>query len=87
MTAVPELTEAEAISRLLAYLPHAGVGGLLELGRTCPADDTREAALEDLRERLVDVVGRAHAEAVAAEQWVASLEDSAGGETSTETAA
>ncbi|MBX6386719.1 MAG: hypothetical protein IRZ07_27705 [Microbispora sp.] len=83
MTTTPELTEAEAIGRLLAYLPHAGVGGLLELGRTCPAPDVQEAAawaeaaLETLRERLIDVVRDAHAEAVAAEEWIASLEDPA----------
>ncbi|MFI7632440.1 hypothetical protein [Microbispora rosea] len=81
MTTVPELTEAEAIGRLLAYLPHAGVGGLLELGRTCPAPEVQEstawaeAALEDLRERLVAVVRDAHTEALAAEQWIASIED------------
>ncbi|WP_214417058.1 hypothetical protein [Sphaerisporangium fuscum] len=53
---------------------------LRQLGRTCPdpwvvdATDRLTAALADLRSHLTTVVTEAYQGAVAAEQWIASLE-------------
>jgi hypothetical protein len=81
--ACAELGEAEAIAALLAHLPRAGVHELLQLGRSCPdpwvadAADRFTTALTDLRSHLTFVIAEAHQGAVAAEDWIASLEQEA----------
>ncbi|MEV5408585.1 hypothetical protein AB0K60_07080 [Thermopolyspora sp. NPDC052614] len=80
MTGRREISEAEAIGTLLARLPDADAGVLLELGRTCPDETARktaariDAALRRLRTHLADLIDDAHRQAIAAEEWIASLE-------------
>uniref|UniRef100_UPI003F490F53 hypothetical protein n=1 Tax=Sphaerisporangium sp. CA-236357 TaxID=3240030 RepID=UPI003F490F53 len=77
---VDGIGEADAIAILLTHLPDASLHELLQLGRSCPdpwvvdATDRLTIALADLRSHLTVVVTEAHQGAVAAEQWIASLD-------------
>lgn len=88
-----EVSEADAIAALLARLPEADAGELVVLARTCPEYGVHallphvRSVLDELRDRLIEVVTQAHHEAVLAEEWIASLEAVTEAETTAESAA
>jgi hypothetical protein len=76
-----EVSEADAIGMLLDRLPRADAAELLRLAGSCPAAHIAGFAvqaadlLEGLRAELTAVVQAAHNEALAAQEWLAALEN------------